>query len=410
MTTSRLSRLLTTCSACWILAALLAGPARAQEVDWRQDYSRACQEAKEKGRLIVIDVGIDPSRCYYCKLLDQRTFKDPAVASLLNDRCIPLKLDAEAHSALAEQLRVSKYPTLIFASHDGKVLGYQEGFIEPAALQERLQRLLPSTNPAPSAVSASPTLASSVAGTDWMARDLQEATRAVGAADYVRAVTLLKRIVDDGKDRPGKPVEPTPLQAQARGMLQELEQQAAGRCAEARQMVEKGQVTQAVETVTELVRVYAGTKAAREGGRLLVTLASRVEPSESPRIRVARELLGQAREDYQRKQYLSCLDHCEDLMANFADLPEGSEASKLAAEIKKDPECTKQACDQMGERLSLLYLSLADTWLKKGQPQQAVFYLERIVQSFPNSRHAEMAQVRLAQIHGQPNRPAEYKK
>ena len=64
-------------------------------------------------------------------------------------------------------------------------------------------------------------------------------------------------------------------------MLQDLEQQAAGRCAEARQLVENGKVPQAVETVTELVRVYPGTKAAREGGQLLVTLASRVAPHEN---------------------------------------------------------------------------------------------------------------------------------
>ena len=91
-------------------------------------------------------------------------------------------------------------------------------------------------------------------------------------------------------------------------------------------------------------------------------------------------------------------------------LPEGAEAGTLAAEIKDNPELTKQACDQMGDRLSVLYLSMAETWLKKGQPQQAVFYLERVVQTFPSSRHAELAQVRLTQIQGAPPRNAEVKK
>ena len=54
--------------------------------------------------------------------------------------------------------------------------------------------------------------------------------------------------------------------------------------------------------------------------------------------------------------------------------------------------------------------ALADTWLRKGQPQQAVFYLERVVQTFPNSRHAETAQVRLSQIQGAPSRATEVKK
>jgi TolA-binding protein len=67
------------------------------------------------------------------------------------------------------------------------------------------------------------------------------------------------------------------------------------------------------------------------------------------------------------------------------------------------------ACEQMGERLTTLYLSLAETWLKKGQPQQAIIYLERVIQTFPNTRNADIAQVRLAQIQG-PNRAPEPKK
>ena len=279
---------------------------------------------------------------------------------------------------------MQNYPTLVFASAEGKILGYQEGFIEPAPLQERLKALFA---PAPDAASPN--------------RDLQEAVRAVAVADYPRTIALLKIVVENSKEQP--------VRDQGKQLLQDLEQQAAGRCAEARQLVQNGKVTQAVETVTELVRVYPGTKAAREGGQLLVTLASRVVPHEGSRGRLARDMLDQAREDYRKQQFLSCLDHCDTLTSHYADLPEGGEASKLIAEIKANPEWTKQVCDQMGERLSTLYLSLAETWLKKGQPQQAVFYLERIVQTFPNTRNADLAQVRLAQIQG-PSRMPELKK
>jgi hypothetical protein len=98
------------------------------------------------------------------------------------------------------------------------------------------------------------------------------------------------------------------------------------------------------------------------------------------------------------------------LAANFADLPEGTEATQLAAEIKSNPEWAKQAAEQLGDRLSVLYLALADTWLKRGQPQQAVFYLERVVQSFPNTRHAEAAQIRLSQIQGPASKSVDFKK
>lgn len=386
MRTRDFLRLICLCCICGLMHGLLPASAQAQEVEWRLDYGKALQEAKKKNRPLVIDV--ETEHCHFCKQLDLRTFKDPAIVSLLNERCIPLKINADQHARLAEALRVEYYPTLVFASPEAKILGYQQGFIESPALQDRLTKLFF-------------TAATAGGGAPNPNRDIDEAKRAMAVGDYPRAIALLKPVAETAKE--------AAVQTQSRQLLQDLEQQAAGRCAEARQLVENGKVTQAVETVTELVRVFPGTKAAREGGQLLVTLASRVVPHENSRINVARELLDQAREDYQRHQYLSCLDHCENVIANYGDLSEAAEASKLAAEIKANPEYTKQACEQMGERLSTLYLTLAETWLKKGQPQQAMFYLERIVRTFPNTRNADIAQVRLAQIQG-PNHIPDLKK
>jgi predicted Zn-dependent protease/thioredoxin-related protein len=371
-------RLMSLCCACCLMHAVAGASASAQEVEWRQDYGKARKEAEEKNRPLVIDVGT--SDCFWCKQLDLRTFKDPAIVAMLNERCIPLKINAEQHAGLVAKLRVDTYPTLVFATAKGTILGYQQGFIEPIPLQQRMNALFTAAPPA--------------GGPN---RELHEATQAVAAGDYPRAIALLKPVVANSKDQP--------IQNQAKQMLQDLEKQAAGRCAEARQLVESGKVPQAVETVTGLVRDYPGTQAAREGGQLLVTLASRVTPHENSRTHLARELLDQAREDRRKQQFLSCLDRCETLSATYPDMPETVEANKLATEIKANPEWTKQACDQMGERLSLLYLTLAETWLKKGQPQQAIFYLERIVQTFPNTRNADIAQVRLAQIQGPSRMP-----
>src|SRR5579871_2907396 len=132
----RLGRL---CCALGLLHLILPQFARAQEVEWRHDYGKARQEAVEKNRPLFIDV--ETENCYYCKQLDLRTFKDPALVALLNERCIPLKIDADHQSKLAEALRVEFYPTLVFATAEGKILGYQQGFIEAPALHERLNKL-----------------------------------------------------------------------------------------------------------------------------------------------------------------------------------------------------------------------------------------------------------------------------
>jgi hypothetical protein len=385
MTGRILTRLIACCAACCAPAVALA-ESQPGEVEWRSEYDKARKEAESTGRPLVIDV--TSQNCFYCKQLDTTTFRDPAIITLLNGRCIPLKVDASANPRLATALGVQNYPTLVFASPDGRILDLQTGFIEAPPLQDKIQRALATVT-----AGAAP---------DWMSRDLQEATHAAEASDFARAMVLLNKIVEDGKDRP--------VQTQARRMIQRLEEQAANRHAKARELAESGQVALAVEQVAETVRLYPGTRAAREGSQLLVTLVSRREPSgpvavaPASRTQVAHDLLVQARADFGRRQFLNCLDRCEAIVSTYPDAPEADEAAKIVADIKGNPELTKQAAEQMGDRLSLLYLSMAENWLRKGQPQQAVFYLERVVQTFPNSRHAELAQVRLAQIQGAPVR------
>ena len=267
------------------------------------------------------------------------------------------------------------YPTVVFASPEGHILGKIEGYQEPGPFQENLER-------------------SRWWKIQWMKRDYETAGKAIASTEYARAIVLLKNIVQDGKGRP--------VQVKSKQLLDDLEQQAAGRLARARQLADKGQTTEAIDTVTELVRVYAGTQAATDGGHMLTTLA-RKPRSRTASVRRARELLAEAREDYRSQQYLLCLHRCEVLSRAFADLPEGAEAVQLADEIKGNPERLRQAADMAGEQLGSLYLSLAET-LKKGQPQRAWSGWSAWCRRFPNTRQADAAQMRWRRFRDSPRR------
>jgi thioredoxin-related protein len=372
------------CSASLVVVSLLLIPsARGQDVAWRYEYDKARKEAAEKGRPLVIDFFTD--NCFYCKKLDQTTFKDPTVHGVINARFIPLKVNADQDPYLAQQLRIQSYPTIVLASHDGQILRVIEGFKEAPAFLENLQYALNAQAPP-----------------EGMMRDFDLANKAITASDYARAIQLLRAVVEDGKDRP--------VQQKARQSLRELEQLAQGRLASARQLVDRGQTTEAMDTVADLVKRFPGTHAADEGGKMLTSLARTQDAQGSQRAKRARELLALAKEDFRTHEYLTCLSRCKILTTTFRDLAEGSEAELLEAEIKSNPEWLRTACDSLRDQLTALSLSQAEAWLKKGQPQQAVVCLEQIIQQFPNSRQAEAAQVRLSQIQGQPTRPVDFKK
>jgi tetratricopeptide (TPR) repeat protein len=425
MTTLRdmLVRTLACCAAFALLPTCLLSRVSAKEIEWRYDYGKARQEAIDTGRPLVIDVGTE--NCFYCKKLDMYTFRDPAIVVQMNERCIPLKVDAERQPDLAGKLRIQNYPTLVYASPDGRVLGSQEGFVEAPVLKDQLDRILAATGEP-----------------EWMLRNFADATKAREAGDFSKALALLKPILEEAKGRPiharatqqvqeldllvhqleavktqppvkpqevasAKPIEPTiPQQTPLPPVAMVPPPPPAvpvGPTLVAPEETPVGQGACPVVAMTELSRVIKGALANRKGAELVLTIAAgRSDSMEQLRLRQAEDTLLQAKEDYRRQHYLACLDRCEMLMANYADLNLSQEAQKMAAEIKKNPEWTKLACDQLGERLGVLYLNLAETWLGKGEPQQAIFYLERVIQTAPNTRHAEMAQVRLSQLQGQP--------
>ncbi len=356
-----------------LLLTTLTVSARGDEIRWRNDYAGARKEAVERDLPLLLDFGTES--CYWCKRLDSTTFRQDLIIGLVNQHFIPLKVDAERQATLAEALHIRSYPTLVLAGSDGKIIGTLEGYLDASRLHDQLQRVL-----------------TVVANPEWMNRDYQEANKAIQASDYSRAIALLKSILEDGKERA--------IQTRARRSLKELEQQAVDKLALAQQKEAKGKAADAIVALSELVRTYAGTPAATEGGRLLATLTARSQSQDAVNPQRAQELLAQAKEDLRTQQYLCCLDRCEQLSKNFADTKEAEEAKRLAEEIRSNPEWLQQACDNLVDRLGSLYMAMAENWQRQGQTQMASACYERVLSAAPGSRYAELAQLKLSALKG----------
>jgi thioredoxin-related protein len=108
--------------------------------------------------------------------------------------------------------------------------------------------------------------------------------------------------------------------------------------------------------------------------------------------RRARDLLTQAKEDFRQQNDASCLEHCKELTTGYADQPEAAEAGRLAAKIKDDPERLALACEKLTDSLGNTYLELADSMQRKGQLQQALYYLEKTLRACPGTHAAQLAQ------------------
>jgi thioredoxin-related protein len=364
---------LVTASAFYLAMPAMAQPPRPAPVTWRADYNAARKEATEKGLPLVIVIGTQD--CFYCRKLEAGPLKDPAVTKLLAGNFVALKLDATHAPELAKALKVQMYPTTVLAAPDGKIHAFIEGYVEADRFADQLKRTLTQANTP-----------------DWAARDFNEASKALAASDYPRAVSLLKGIT---KEAGGKPVG-----ARAKQLLDGVEKTAAAKIARAKQLERAGRPQEAMDVLADAVRQFAGTQAASDAAAQLAGLSERPEEMQKKRLRIARDLLASAREDFRAGRLYDCMQRCEQLAAGFAELPEAKDADALVADIKGNPERLAKACEQMNDRTAAMYLALADSWAKKGQGAEAAECLKKVLALCPNTRHADTAQAELRKLQG----------
>ena len=368
-----------------LVVGLTARPARAADpVVWRTDYNTARKEAQEKGLPLFLVVSTDD--CFYCRKLENITFKDAGVAALLANGFVPLKIDANREPALAKALKVSLYPTMVLAATDGKIHAFVEGYLEPDRLAEHMKRT----------VSTSTT-------TDYAARDFNEASKAVSSGDYPRAISLLKGLVRSSGDKP--------VGVKAKEVLDQIEQQAAGRMARAKDLEARGQSPEAMDLLADLLKTYPGTEAAASAASQMAGLADKPDTLARQQLRRARETLASAKEDFAGNRFYDSLQKAELLAATFPELAEGKQGAALVADIKGNPERMAAACEQMNDRTAQMYLVLAESWQKKGQSAEAVACLEKVTKLSPNSKAGETATAQLRLIRGaNPAIPTSFRK
>lgn len=122
-------------------------------IHWRTDYHAARREAAEKKLPLFIFTTFET--CFSAHKMEAETLSDAKIVGLLNERFIPVKVDAERTPWIIESFHVQSFPTTIICSAlldfgwvdsgisveaaDGKILRTIEGYADVEQLMAGLE-------------------------------------------------------------------------------------------------------------------------------------------------------------------------------------------------------------------------------------------------------------------------------
>ncbi len=115
------------------------------ELDWLNFDKELFEIAKEKEKLVLLDVGAN--WCHWCHVMDDSTYGDPGVIEFLNKNFVISKEDQDSRPDLYSAYRSYGWPATIIFNHGGEELYKMRGYQYRKKFIRQLQAVL--DNPVP---------------------------------------------------------------------------------------------------------------------------------------------------------------------------------------------------------------------------------------------------------------------
>src|SRR5262245_53122549 len=137
-----------------ILTVTAAALAAAPPVGWEDWSEKAFVRARAEHRLVLLDLGA--VWCHWCHVMEETTYRDPAVTSLLRDHFVAIRVDQDSRPDLSNRYEDYGWPATIIFDEKGNELVKFAGYIPPARMISLLEAVVKDPTPGPSAGADAP--------------------------------------------------------------------------------------------------------------------------------------------------------------------------------------------------------------------------------------------------------------
>ena len=106
------------------------------EIHWREWDDEAFEQAEKEDKLVLLSIGA--AWCHWCHVMDRATYSDPEVIKVLNERFIPVRVDADKRPDIQDRYLFGGWPTTAFLLPDGRIFTGTT-FMPPDAMIQKLR-------------------------------------------------------------------------------------------------------------------------------------------------------------------------------------------------------------------------------------------------------------------------------
>ena len=120
------------------------------QIEWREWSDGIFEAAKKENRFVILDLGA--VWCHWCHVMEEITYRDPKVVSLIKSRYIAVRVDQDSRPDLSNRYENYGWPATIVFNIDGGEIVKRQGYIPPKPMASLLQAIIDDPSPGPSIV------------------------------------------------------------------------------------------------------------------------------------------------------------------------------------------------------------------------------------------------------------------
>ena len=93
---------------------------RSSEICWEEWSDEAFERARNQDKLVLLSIGA--CWCHWCHVLDRSSYSDPQVVELINDRYVPIRVEADRRPDIQDRYLMGGWPTTAVLTPDARIL------------------------------------------------------------------------------------------------------------------------------------------------------------------------------------------------------------------------------------------------------------------------------------------------